>query len=74
MENLIELKETLERFEKSIVRYENIRQIYLEEKMDVDWVNNRINNFIKTDIDKLYQYIRMIEMNYTKRNKKNNFV
>ena len=74
MENLIELKETLERFEKSIVRYENIRQIYLEEKMDVDWVNNRINNFIKTDIDKLYQYIRMIEMDYTKRNKKNNFV
>ena len=74
MENLIELKETLERFEKSIVRYENIRQIYLEEKMDVDWVNNRINNFIKTDIDKLYQYIRMIEMDYTTRNKKNNFV
>ncbi len=74
MENLIELKETLERFEKSIVRYENIRQIYLKEKMDVDWVNNRINNFIKTDIDKLYQYIRMIEMDYTKRNKKNNFV
>ena len=74
MENLIELKETLERFEKSIIRYENIRQIYLEEKMDVDWVNNRINNFIKTDIDKLYQYIRMIEMDYTKRNKKNNFV
>ena len=74
MENLIELKETLERFEKSIVRYENIRQIYLEEEMDVDWVNNRINNFIKTDIDKLYQYIRMIEMDYTKRNKKNNFV
>ena len=40
--------------------------MYLEEEMDVNWVNNRIDNFIKTDIDKLSKYITMVRLDYQK--------
>ena len=66
MDDLVEIKKTLERFEKDIIRYENIRKMYLEEEMDVNWVNNRIDNFIKTDIDKLSKYITMVRLDYQK--------
>jgi hypothetical protein len=50
----------LESNRNALIRYESIRQIYLDKGMDADWVNNRIDGFIDKENKCLQRCIRLM--------------
>jgi hypothetical protein len=55
-----EYPEVIEGHKREILRFENIRQIYLNKGLDADWVNKRIDNFIDKENERLARFTRVM--------------
>jgi hypothetical protein len=61
-----EYPDMIESNRQEILRYESIRQLYLDDKrLDADWVNNRIDNLIDKANERLARFTRL--MHYQQR-------
>jgi len=59
----MDYEEIIKNCESEIVRYEKIRLIYLDNRLEadwIDWVNNRMDNFISKENKRIANFRRMM--------------